>query len=148
MQAIEAMDRNRVCDEYWDSRPYSRPQVHSPQLSQSTEISRNMQTTERNGIDPRPAGVDVVLRGLLKKANLEELSSLHTLLNDNRPTVDQSVLARLLNEEIQSHRRWFIAQCFDLTQLRAALIDFCKYRVVGISIRPLFFFPFFCTCFF
>uniref|UniRef100_A0A9I9CUV7 Lysine-specific demethylase JMJ16 n=1 Tax=Cucumis melo TaxID=3656 RepID=A0A9I9CUV7_CUCME len=105
VQAIEAMDRNRVCDEYWDSRPYSRPQVHSPQLSQSTEISRNMQTTERNGIDPRPAGVDVVLRGLLKKANLEELSSLHTLLNDNRPTVDQSVLARLLNEEIQSHRR-------------------------------------------
>lgn len=105
MQAIEAMDRNRVCGEYWDSRPYSRPQVHSPQLSQSTEISRNMQTTERNGIDPRPAGVDIVLRGLLKKANLEELSSLYTLLNDNRPTVDQGVLARLLNEEIQSHRR-------------------------------------------
>ncbi|CAK9325920.1 unnamed protein product [Citrullus colocynthis] len=106
VQAIEAMDRNRVCGEYWDSRPYSRPQVHSPQLSQSTEISRNMQTTERNhGVNSRPAGVDIVLRGLLKKANLEELNSLYTLLNDNRPTVDQGVLARLLNEEIQSHRR-------------------------------------------
>lgn len=106
MQAIEAMDRNRVCGEYWDSRPYSRPQVQSPQHSQPTEISRNLQSTERNhGVDPRPGGVDIVLGGLLKKANLDELNSLYTLLNDNRPTVDQGVLTRLLNEEIQSHQR-------------------------------------------
>lgn len=105
MQAIEALDRNRVCGEYWDSRPYSRPHVQSPQPSHTTEISRNMQTEKNNGVDPRLAGVDIVLRGLLKKANLEELNSLYTLLNDNRPADDQSVLPRLLNEEIQSHRR-------------------------------------------
>ena len=105
MQAIEAMDRNRVCCEYWDSRPYSRPHVHSTQLSQSTE----MKTTERNhrGVDPRQAGVDtIVLRGLLKKANIDELNLLYTVLNDSsRATVDQGALTRLLNEEIQSHRR-------------------------------------------
>ncbi|XP_023537501.1 putative lysine-specific demethylase JMJ16 [Cucurbita pepo subsp. pepo] len=105
VQAIEAIDQNRVCCEYWDSRPYSRPRVHNPQLSQSTEISRNLQTTERNHeANPRPSRVDIVLRGLLKKANPEELNSLYTLLNDNRSTVDRDVLT-LLNEEIQSHRR-------------------------------------------
>ncbi|KAJ7978175.1 lysine-specific demethylase JMJ18 [Quillaja saponaria] len=34
VQTIEAMDRNRVSAEYWDSRPYSRPQVQIPQASQ------------------------------------------------------------------------------------------------------------------
>ncbi|XP_022996748.1 putative lysine-specific demethylase JMJ16 [Cucurbita maxima] len=109
VQAIEAMDRNRVCCEYWDSRPYSRPHVHSPQLSRSTDMNCNMQTTERNhrGVDPRQAGVDIiVLRGLLKKANIDELNLLYTILNDSsRATVDQGALTRLLNEEIQSHRR-------------------------------------------
>ncbi|KAJ7973550.1 lysine-specific demethylase JMJ18 [Quillaja saponaria] len=34
LQAIEAMDQNRICAEYWDSRPYSRPQVQIPQAFQ------------------------------------------------------------------------------------------------------------------
>ncbi|CAF2107664.1 unnamed protein product [Brassica napus] len=32
LQAIEALDVNRVCTEYWESRPYSRPQVQFLQM--------------------------------------------------------------------------------------------------------------------
>ena len=107
IQAIEAMDRNRVCTEYWDSRPYSRPQVQIPQTSQYKD------SEERNdpggpGNPLLPVGVDRILRGLFKKANPEELNSLYSILSDNRPTADLGLVNQLLNEEIHNHPRWFI----------------------------------------
>ena len=104
IQAIEAMDRNRVCTEYWDSRPYSRPQVQIPQTSQYKE------SEERNdpggpGNPLLPIGVDRILRGLFKKANPEELNSLYSILSDNRPTADLGLVNQLLNEEIHNHPR-------------------------------------------
>lgn len=104
VQAIEAMDRNRVCTEYWDSRPYSRPQVQIPQTSQYKD------SEERNdpgapGNPLLPIGVDRILRGLFKKANPEELNSLYSILSDNRPTADLGLVTQLLNEEIHNHPR-------------------------------------------
>ncbi|XP_021810978.1 putative lysine-specific demethylase JMJ16 [Prunus avium] len=109
VQAIEALDRNRVCSEYWDSRPYSRPQVQILQKPQSGESSENCNkmSKERNdeeapNNDLVPTGVDTTLRGLLKKANLEELNSLYRILSDNQQTAGRGLVTRLLNEEIHS----------------------------------------------
>lgn len=95
-QAIEALDRSRVCNEYWDSRPYSRPQG---------QISQAYQTNIENGQgvlmnQHLPVGVVAVLRSLFKKANAEELNSLYSILSDNKPAADRMLVAQLLNQEI------------------------------------------------
>jgi hypothetical protein len=112
-QAIEAMDRSRVCTEYWDSRPYSRPQVQIPQTSQLKDSGRNshLMSEERNdkgapGNHLLPVTADsATLRGLFKKANQEELNSLYSILSYNRQTADQGLVSQLLNEEINNRPR-------------------------------------------
>ncbi|KAK3200750.1 hypothetical protein Dsin_024165 [Dipteronia sinensis] len=109
VQAIEAMDRNRVCKEYWDSRPYSRPQVQISQPSQSGEnlhrSSGEQNNQESSGSGILPVGVDTTISGLFKKATPAELNSLYSILIDNRPTADRSLVTRLLNEEINNRPR-------------------------------------------
>ncbi|XP_008388726.2 putative lysine-specific demethylase JMJ16 isoform X2 [Malus sylvestris] len=109
VQAIEAMDRNRVCSEYWDSRPYSRLQVQIPRNSQSKESSENCNSMSKEKSDQAasdndlvPAGVDTTLRGLFKKANLDELNSLYSILSDNRQPAGRGLVTRLLYEEIHN----------------------------------------------
>lgn len=98
------MDRNRVCSEYWDSRPYSRPQVQIPQKAPSEETRENLNDQEAAGVSLLSSGVDAILGGLFKKANLEELNSLYSILSDNQQTVGRGLVTRLLNEEIQTRR--------------------------------------------
>lgn len=110
-QAIEALDRNRVCTDYWDSRPYSRPQCQIPQPSHPKESGGYIQGRSEehdNGGTPGsnllPDGVDgMMLRGLLKKANPEELHVLRQILNDGKQRVGG--LITLLNEEIHNRPR-------------------------------------------
>ncbi|XVF42295.1 hypothetical protein PTKIN_Ptkin01aG0349800 [Pterospermum kingtungense] len=111
VQAIEAMDRNRVCREYWDSRPYSRPQVQILQHSQLPDNGGNLPRTSGEQNNARahwnnclPGGVDTLLRGLFKKANSEELHSLYSILSDKRPPMDADLVAQLLNKEIHGRR--------------------------------------------
>ncbi|KAF5746960.1 Transcription factor jumonji family protein / zinc finger family protein isoform 1 [Tripterygium wilfordii] len=114
VQGIEALDRHRICMEYWDSRPYSRPPMQIPQNSQSMDNGGNLhrKCAEKND-DHRegswrhmlPDGVDTVLKGLFKKANPEELYSLSRVLVDSRTSSDQDRVAQLLNEEIHSRHR-------------------------------------------
>lgn len=109
VQVIEAMDRNRVCSEYWDSRPYSRPQVQIPQTSRFKDTGGRTleQGTAQGALDNHllPTGVDTILGGLFKKANLEELNSLYRILNDSQLTAGQDLVARLLNKEINNRPR-------------------------------------------
>lgn len=112
VQAIEAMDRSRVCTEYWDSRPYSRPQVQIPQTSQQKDNGRNshLMFEEKNdqgtpGNHLLPVTVDSTVRGLFKKANQEELNTLYSILSYNRPTADQGLVSQLLSEEINNRPR-------------------------------------------
>ncbi|KAL5768137.1 hypothetical protein ACOSQ2_014920 [Xanthoceras sorbifolium] len=109
VQAIEAMDQNRVCTEYWDSRPYSRPQVQISQPSQNGEnlhrSSGEQNNQESSGSRLLPVGVDTMIRGLFKKATPAELHSLYSILIDNGATADPSLVTRLLNEEIQNRPR-------------------------------------------
>ncbi|KAE8684211.1 putative lysine-specific demethylase JMJ16 [Hibiscus syriacus] len=110
VQAIEAMDRTRVCTKYWDSRPYSRLQVQFLLHSHPTANGGNVLRTsgeKDNAGPPRsnclPGEVDTLLRGLFKKANSEELHSLCRILSDKRPPMYVDLVARL-KEEIDSRR--------------------------------------------
>ncbi|CAN7039768.1 unnamed protein product [Brassica oleracea var. botrytis] len=91
IQAIEALDVNRVCTEYWDSRPYSRPQVQFP---------ANPLPREANTSILLPAGTNSTLKVLLKKANMEELSSLQQVLSESN--ID--LVTELVKEELQNRR--------------------------------------------
>ncbi|KAB1223863.1 putative lysine-specific demethylase JMJ14 [Morella rubra] len=112
VQAIEALDRSRVCTEYWDSRPYSRPHEQILQTSQYKDTGKNfnLMSEERNaqgapGDHPLPVGVDTMLKGLFRKANREELNALYTILTYNRPTADPGLVTQLFNEEIHNRPR-------------------------------------------
>lgn len=88
IQAIEAIDRNRVCSEYWGSRP----EVPTPIASNST-------------MDHKPslkdAKTDAALRSLFKKADQEELHILHSLLTNDEQNSKQEII-EILNEEIEN----------------------------------------------
>ena len=103
------MDRTRVCTGYWDSRPYSRPQMQILQLPQLPDNGVNLERPSEEQKNPGASGdkgltgrVDTLLRDLFKKANFEELHSLCSILSDKRPPMDIALVARLLCEEIQS----------------------------------------------
>ncbi|CAN8305878.1 unnamed protein product [Cochlearia groenlandica] len=85
LQAIEALDVNRVCTEYWDSRPYSRPQVRF----QNAHGHRSL-----------PSGATSSLKALLKNASMEELSSLEQVLSES----NTDMMTRLMKEEIENRR--------------------------------------------
>ncbi|CAK9138001.1 unnamed protein product [Ilex paraguariensis] len=108
VQAIQAIDQNRVCTEYWKSRPL----MHIPHHSQSEDTSRNLllkseiPTDEESGkSDTLLAGVDTIINGLFKKANPEELNALYSILSKNNSTADQCLVTQLLNEEIHKRPR-------------------------------------------
>ncbi|CAK7341125.1 unnamed protein product [Dovyalis caffra] len=112
VQGIEAIDRNRVCTDYWDSRPYSRPQGQIPQHSQSKVNAGHSQGTHEDqnnrkapGSQLLPVEVDTIVRGLFKKASPEELISLSRILSDNKPTANPGLMTQLLNEEIRNRSR-------------------------------------------
>ncbi|KAE9612020.1 putative chromatin remodeling & transcription regulator FYR family [Lupinus albus] len=99
VQVIEALDRNRVCNEYWDSRPYSRPQGQISQAHQTNINGGNGEGVLMN--QHLPVEGVAALRSLFKKANAEELNSLCKILSDNNPAGGRMQIAQLLNEEIQ-----------------------------------------------
>ncbi|KAK7278300.1 hypothetical protein RJT34_23326 [Clitoria ternatea] len=98
VQAIEALDRSRVCNEYWDSRPYSRPQGQISQGCQTNVSGGNGQGDLTN--QHTPVGAIALVRNLFKKVNAEELNLLYSILSDNKPAADRNLVVQLLNEEI------------------------------------------------
>uniref|UniRef100_A0A1J3IFB5 Putative lysine-specific demethylase JMJ16 n=1 Tax=Noccaea caerulescens TaxID=107243 RepID=A0A1J3IFB5_NOCCA len=103
VQAIEALDVNRVCTEYWDSRPYSRPQIQFPANPLPREASTSVRPSEVRSLQKAsghhllPAGTKSALKVLLKKANMEELSSLEQVLSES----NTDLVNELVKEEIQ-----------------------------------------------
>ncbi|XP_056854160.1 putative lysine-specific demethylase JMJ16 isoform X2 [Raphanus sativus] len=110
LQAIEALDVNRVCTEYWDSRPYSRPQVQflaNPLLREANKTTSIQSSSDVRNLQKAPgrrlllpAGTNSTLKVLLKKANMEELSSLQEVLSESN--ID--LVTELVKEEIQKRR--------------------------------------------
>ncbi|WZZ79792.1 hypothetical protein YC2023_100364 [Brassica napus] len=102
--AIEALDMNRVCTEYWDYMPYSRPQVQFLANALLRESQHNKHTIIGCEKSPEqrllPAGTNSTLKVLLKKANMEELSSLQEVLSESN--ID--LVSELVKEEIQKRQ--------------------------------------------
>lgn len=98
VQAIQDMDVNRVCSEFWKSKPLM-------QTVQSSLVVDRSKLNIKSEISNDPTGVDTVLSGLLKKANCEELHALNNLLKTNNLTPNQGLMTRLLNEEIDKRGR-------------------------------------------
>lgn len=99
-QAIEALDRSRVCKEYWDSRPFSRPQG---QLSQAGQTTVNGGGGNDQGVTTNPntpVGTVAAVKRLFKKANAEELNSLYSILTDSKPAAEHIPIRQILFEEI------------------------------------------------
>ncbi|KAK9740017.1 hypothetical protein RND81_03G004800 [Saponaria officinalis] len=91
VQGIEALDKKRECSPYWNSRPLA----HFSRCFQPRGNSRNP-----NSMSEADIGTDTLLKGLFRKANLEELRSLVGIAGNN-PTL----VTRLLDEEMQSRSR-------------------------------------------
>ncbi|KAI3458728.1 hypothetical protein Pfo_015391 [Paulownia fortunei] len=103
VQVIQALDQNRVCSDYWKSRPL----LQIPQQSQYVESSGNssVKSEHLNDQEARNShpGVEKILNGLFKKANPDELHTLYSLLYNKNSSDEQSLLTRLLWEEIHKH---------------------------------------------
>ncbi|CAI9759864.1 unnamed protein product [Fraxinus pennsylvanica] len=106
LQVLQGMDQDLVCTEYWKSRPLKQIPQHSQTLDHcgkyivKSEPSNDQEMSESH---PLHSGIDRILNGLFKKASLEEVCALYSILNSKSPTNDQSLVTQLLDEEI--HRR-------------------------------------------
>ncbi|KAG1353943.1 Lysine-specific demethylase JMJ703 [Cocos nucifera] len=89
IQAIEAIDRNRVCSEYWRCRP------EAPTPTASVMNQRP---------SAKEVGTDAALGRLLKKANPEELQTLHGILSNDHQNSKQEII-EILEEEIENRSR-------------------------------------------
>ncbi|KAL6503710.1 hypothetical protein OROGR_025633 [Orobanche gracilis] len=102
MHVIQAMDKNRVCTEYWEPRPHMR----IPQESQLTDHGGDFGLKSDVGVERMLHGLAKrILHGLLKKANLEELHTLYRILQNENPNDEHSLLVRLLREETNKYPR-------------------------------------------
>ncbi|XP_042054000.1 putative lysine-specific demethylase JMJ16 isoform X1 [Salvia splendens] len=100
VQAIQALDHNRVCSDYWRSRPL----MQIPQQSQYAGSSSVKSEDDEGRKRERHAAVEKILDGLLKKASSEELQTLYSITHNKNPTSEeQSLLNRLLNDAIHKH---------------------------------------------
>ncbi|XP_010489113.1 PREDICTED: putative lysine-specific demethylase JMJ16 isoform X1 [Camelina sativa] len=106
VQAIEALDVNRVCTDYWDSRPYSRPQVQFPANPLPREANSSVRSLGVGNLQNAPqhrllpTGTNSILKVLFKKANMEELSSLQEVLSES----NSDLATELVKEELQNRR--------------------------------------------
>nr|XP_043631774.1 putative lysine-specific demethylase JMJ16 [Erigeron canadensis]XP_043631775.1 putative lysine-specific demethylase JMJ16 [Erigeron canadensis] len=100
LQGIQLMDRNRLCTEYWESRPF-HSQSHENALLKLQE-SNTPNTDKNNGLT---TDANNTISGLFKKANLEELNMFLSVLGNDGLTGNQQGVAKLLNEEILKRTR-------------------------------------------
>ncbi|XXG61987.1 hypothetical protein AAC387_Pa05g0452 [Persea americana] len=101
IQAIEAIDCKHICSEYWNCRPRN-PKPDSLLVSTAKHILHKIKEEPNDSEFNNKE--NPTLRGLLKKANLEELCSLLNMLSGNECNSDREALVRLLNREIHYRR--------------------------------------------
>ncbi|KAG9445682.1 hypothetical protein H6P81_011810 [Aristolochia fimbriata] len=110
IQAIEEMDRNRICLDYWKSKfeqKTSHPSLgmFADDLKQSYEEPKSNQASASDSAKQTSEGAKTVLRGLLKKANLVELNTLHCFLSEDKRTSNQEIVSELLAEEFYDRQK-------------------------------------------
>ncbi|RZC68872.1 hypothetical protein C5167_032122 [Papaver somniferum] len=116
IQGIEANDPNKICTEYWKPRAQTRQNPTTagsfpvdPTNLRIKEESSNTNTDSNNSrIKEERSNTDtMILKGLFKKANPEELHTLYSILcqDNNRSTSNQGLITQLLNDEIHTRQR-------------------------------------------
>ncbi|XP_009391986.2 putative lysine-specific demethylase JMJ16 isoform X1 [Musa acuminata AAA Group] len=105
IQAIEELDCNHVCTEYWTATPNTSNQ--SDIAIMATDHRPSVRPTEQH-TPPQPAASKLAVRCLFKKANPEELHALRSLLPDNDlANASLQELVQLINDEIACRlSRW------------------------------------------
>lgn len=88
IKSVEALDCNKICTEYWRSRAHKPVECSTPGVRKPAE--------DQAANPPEK----VILKGLLRKANIEELHTLQSVFNDP-PKLDQATVTGLINEEIE-----------------------------------------------
>ncbi|KAK8940673.1 putative lysine-specific demethylase JMJ14 [Platanthera zijinensis] len=79
IQAIEAIDKGRVCSEYWSSRPkILNPSDCGDQMSASINVGNKVL------IQSASEGADAKLKDLLKKATSDEMHALYMVLSSDQ----------------------------------------------------------------
>ncbi|KAJ0465354.1 putative chromatin remodeling & transcription regulator FYR family [Helianthus annuus] len=96
-QGIQSVDRNRVCTEYLESHP-----IHSQSHLLKIQELNIPDASKNNGLTTVS---DPLISGLLEKANLEELTTILSVLSGDGSTSNQQALTKLLNEEILKRPR-------------------------------------------
>lgn len=101
LQAIQALDQDFVCVEYWRSRP--KPTAADTQAnSRNSQEQRPTKRSRGIGEDPSQTASFVSIRGLFKKSNMEELHALQTVLGNDRSNKSNQELVHMVDEEIKS----------------------------------------------
>ncbi|KAG4123890.1 hypothetical protein ERO13_D10G005000v2 [Gossypium hirsutum] len=112
IQAIEALDPNHQCSEYWNNkttRDINEVKKYALGLSCSVGESKakifGVDLTKQDHEDPNQHSVDeeiqVVLRGLFKKASPEELKIMRRILCSDSRSPERRVAYETLTEEIR-----------------------------------------------
>ncbi|XP_042472851.1 putative lysine-specific demethylase JMJ16 isoform X2 [Zingiber officinale] len=101
LQAIQALDQDFVCTEYWRSRP-KPPAADTQANSTNSQEQRPTKRCRGIGEDPSQTASFVSIRGLFKKANMDELHSLQTVLGNDPSNKSNQELMHTVNEEIKS----------------------------------------------
>ncbi|TYG97050.1 hypothetical protein ES288_A10G006100v1 [Gossypium darwinii] len=112
IHAIEALDPNHQCSEYWNNktaRDNNKVKKYALGLSCSVGESKanilGVDLTKQDHEDPNQHSVDeeiqVVLRGLFKKASPEELKILRRILCSDSRSPERQVAYETLTEEIR-----------------------------------------------
>ncbi|KAK9078664.1 hypothetical protein SSX86_002721 [Deinandra increscens subsp. villosa] len=100
LQGIHSMDKDRLCTDYWESRPFQSDNKGDNSLKiQEPNIPNASQNNDLTKV------ADTIMSGLFKKANLEELNTFLSVLRNDGSTSDQQVVTKLLNDEILKRPR-------------------------------------------
>ncbi|KAD7479835.1 hypothetical protein E3N88_02971 [Mikania micrantha] len=102
LQGIQSVDKNQVCLEYWESHPVHFGSHNKGESSLKILEPDIPDATKSNGLT---TVTDSIISGLLKKANLEELNALLSVLSNNGSTSNQQLITKLLSEEILTRPR-------------------------------------------
>lgn len=96
------MDRDRVCTEYWESHP-----IHSASHKKGDNSLKILEPNIPGATTNTSLTTvsDPIISGLLKKANLEELNAILSVLSRDGSTSGQQAVTKLLNEEIVKRPR-------------------------------------------
>ncbi|KAJ6423173.1 hypothetical protein OIU84_024160 [Salix udensis] len=120
VQAIEALDPDHQCAEYWNHRLANlrnTREVRQLPFGSSCCLTKIKEKMDLNLLTQEPGGLfigghhsvdedaQLVLRGLFEKASPEELKTMHRILRSDAQSAEQRVAFTTLMEEIQKTSR-------------------------------------------